>query len=107
MICKVVMGEQMLFVIMCNDKPSSLEMRMAVRSQHLAYLKTYEKQIKIAGPLLDNEGKSCGSLIILNVEDRAAAEGFAISDPYAKAGLFESVVIRSFKEVCSEGQMLI
>ncbi len=97
----------MLFIVMCTDKPSSLEMRIAVRSQHLAYLKTYEKQIKIAGPLLNNDGKSCGSLIILNVEDCAAAEGFAISDPYAKAGLFESVVIRAFKEVCSEGHMLM
>lgn len=95
----------MLFMVMCTDKPASLELRMAVRSQHLAYLKTYEKQIKIAGPLLNHEGKSCGSLILLDVEDRAVAEGFAISDPYAKAGLFESVIIRPFKQVCYEGHM--
>lgn len=100
------MRENMLFVVMCTDKPASLEMRMAVRPQHLAYLKTYESQIKISGPLLDSEGKSCGSLIILNVDDRAAAEGFAVSDPYAKAGLFESVVIRPFRQICYEGHML-
>lgn len=96
----------MLFVIMCTDKPELLEMRLAIRPQHLAYLKTYEEHIKIAGPLLDKDGKSCGSLFILEVEGRAEAEGFAISDPYTKVGLFESVIIRPFRQVCYEGHML-
>lgn len=96
----------MLFVIMCTDKPDSLEFRTAVRPEHLAYLKTYEQYIKIVGPLLDSNEKSCGSLIIVEVEDRAAAVGFAESDPYAKAGLFESVVIRPFRMVGFEGKIL-
>lgn len=96
----------MLFVIMCTDKPDCIELRMAVRPEHLAYLKTYEKYLKLCGPLLNQEGQSCGSLIIVDMEDRPAAEGFAISDPYAKAGLFESVVIRPYKLVAYEGKML-
>lgn len=93
-------------MIMCNDKPNSNDLRMAVRPEHLAYLKTYEKYLKLCGPLQNCDGKSCGSLIVINMEDRAAAEGFAVSDPYAKAGLFESVVIRPFKMVGYEGKML-
>ncbi|EHD14537.1 hypothetical protein CIN_04690 [Commensalibacter intestini A911] len=96
----------MLFAIMCTDKPDCLELRTAVRPEHLAYLKTYEQYIKIVGPLLGGNEKSCGSLIIVEVEDRAAAAGFAESDPYAKAGLFESVVIRPFKMVGFEGKIL-
>jgi hypothetical protein len=34
----------------------------------------------------------------------AAAEAFAAADPYAKAGLFESVVIRPFRTVFKDGK---
>lgn len=91
---------------MCTDKPDCAELRKAVRPEHLAYLKTYEKHLRICGPLLNHEGNSCGSLIIIDVADRPAAEGFAVSDPYAKAGLFESVIIRPYKIVAYEGKML-
>lgn len=96
----------MLFAIMCADKPGCKELRMAVRPEHLAYLKTYEKHLKICGPLLSNDGKSCGSLIVIDVKDLSTAQGFAVSDPYAKAGLFESVIIRPYKIVAYEGKML-
>jgi uncharacterized protein YciI len=35
--------------------------------------------------------------------DRAAAEAFAAGDPYRKAGLFESVIIRRWKKVLPSG----
>lgn len=96
----------MLFVIMCNDKPNSNELRVAVRPEHLAYLKAYEKHLKICGPLLAHDGKSCGSLIVIDMENLAAAKGFAVDDPYAKAGLFESVIIRPFKLVGYDSKIL-
>jgi len=34
---------------------------------------------------------------VIDVADRAAAEEFAKGDPYAKAGLFESTVIKRWK----------
>ena len=42
--------------------------------------------------------------MIIDVEDAAAAAGFAESDPYAKAGLFESVVIRPYRQVILDGE---
>jgi uncharacterized protein YciI len=41
----------------------------------------------------------CGSLLILDVEDMAAAQAWAENDPYAKAGLFDSVSIDVWKRV--------
>jgi hypothetical protein len=38
-----------------------------------------------------------GSMLIIEVADRAAAEAFAASDPYAVAGLFERVEIRAWR----------
>jgi uncharacterized protein YciI len=53
--------------------------------------------------VLDPEGKPCGSLLVVDVADRRAAETFAAGDPYAQAGLFESVVIRPFRTVFKDG----
>jgi uncharacterized protein len=53
----------------------------------------------LAGPFLDDDGDMTGSLIILELPDMAAAEAWAAADPYALAGLFESVTIREWKKV--------
>ncbi|MDE2334451.1 MAG: YciI family protein [Rhodospirillales bacterium] len=94
----------MLFALICTDRPASLELRMATRPQHLAYLEQYATKLVQVGPLLDTEGRASGSLLIIDVEDRAAAEGFAAADPYSKAGLFESTVIRPFRSVYRDGE---
>lgn len=95
----------MLFAIICADKPGRLETRLAVRATHLSYLDRYVDKLVHAGPLLDTEGRPCGSLLIVDVTDRAQAEGFAASDPYAGVDLFESVVIRGFRTVFRDGAL--
>lgn len=94
----------MLFALICVDRPGSLDLRMATRPDHLAFLQQYAAKLVQAGPLLDTEGRSSGSLLIIDVEDRAAAEGFATADPYAKAGLFESTIIRPYRCVYRDGE---
>ena len=96
----------MLFAIICSDRPASLDLRLATRPAHLAYLTTYTDRIVQGGPLLDTDGRPCGTLLVIDVEDRAAAEGFAMTDPYAKAGLFESTVIRAYRTVLRDGEVL-
>ena len=96
----------MLFALICTDRPGGLDLRLATRSQHLAFLETYQSKLAHAGALLDLDGRPCGSLLVIDVGDRAEAEGFAASDPYAKAGLFESTVIRPFRPVFKDGEKL-
>ncbi len=93
----------MLFAIICTDRPNSLDTRLAAREAHLRYVATHVDRVIHGGPLLDNQGRSCGSLLIVDVEDRAAAEGFAAGDPYAAVNLFESVVIRGYRAVFRDG----
>jgi hypothetical protein len=95
----------MLFAIMCFDKLASLDLRLATRPTHLAYLTTYKDRLKHAGPLLDTDGRPCGTLLLVDVADRPAAEGFAEGDPYAKAGLFESTIIRAYRAVFEDGEL--
>ena len=96
----------MLFALICTDKPDSLDLRLATRPSHMAYLETYESRLVMAGPMLDSDDRPCGSLLIVDVADRAEAAGFAEADPYSKAGLFESVVIRSFRQVYRDGSVV-
>jgi len=89
----------MLFVIHCVDKKDHLQVRMDNRPTHLEHLKSYGDKLQAAGPTLAEDGSMDGSVVILDLEDRAAAEAFAENDPYNKAGLFESVTISAWKKV--------
>ena len=84
-----------LFVLTCLDKPGALDVRMGARPAHLEWAK--DKPIRLGGPFLDDQGQMAGSMIIIEVEDLAAAQAFADADPYGKAGLFQSVDIRPFR----------
>jgi uncharacterized protein len=86
-----------LFVLACFDKPNALELRMATREAHLAYVRDNAALVKLAGPMLDEAEAMAGSLFILDVADRAAAEAFNAADPYQQAGLFGRVEVRGFK----------
>jgi uncharacterized protein YciI len=85
-----------LFVLTCIDKPDALDLRMAARDAHLAYVRG-SGQCKIGGPFLDEAGGMAGSMLIIEAEDLAAARAFAAADPYATAGVFQSVDVRPFK----------
>lgn len=88
----------MKIAIICTDKPGALQIRLDTRSEHLAYLEQ-TGVVEQAGPFLNESGDMCGSLLILEVADLAAAQAWADNDPYAKAGLFESVSIQAWKRV--------
>ena len=89
----------MLFAIICNDNPNSLELRLVQRPSHLEYLNSLGNKIKAAGPFLDNDGNPCGSLLIVDVETLSLAKNLAALDPYAKAELFNDVTIKPWKWV--------
>ena len=83
----------MLYMIHAVDRPGSGDLRLRLRPEHLEYLNAAPPVH--AGPLLDEEGGMCGSLILIDVPDRAAAEAYAAGDPFNREGLFERV------EVCA------
>lgn len=88
----------MLVALIARDKAGALETRKANREAHLAYIDA-TGVVDQAGPLLDETDQMIGSLVILNVADMAAARDWANNDPYAKAGLFESVDLIPWKRV--------
>lgn len=90
----------MQFVLYCIDKAGHGHVRTENRPAHVDYLKTNIQRIVLAGPMLSDDGNAMlGSVLVIEAADRAEAEAFAAGDPYAKAGLFESVTIKAFKKV--------
>lgn len=80
-----------IFAISARDKPDHLELRMSTRESHLVHLRALGERLHAAGPVLDEAGNPCGSLIVAEMASAAAAREFADADPYAKAGLFAVV----------------
>ena len=87
------------FAIHCLDKPMSAALRADTRARHLDYLAGFASQVFVAGPLLDLEGEPMGTLLIIDLPNRRAAYAFAADDPYAIAGLFQSVAVTSWRRV--------
>ncbi len=90
----------MQFAIVCLDKPDHGHLRAENRPAHIDYLNANLEHMVLAGPFLSEDGeRPVGSLLIMEFDDLDQARAFAKGDPYAKAGLFESVTIRPFRKV--------
>ena len=87
----------MHFVIHAIDRSDAGSLRGRTRPAHLDYLGGFE--VIFGGPMIDDDGVMCGSLIVVQAEDREAAEAFAAGDPYALAGLFETVSITAMRPI--------
>ncbi|MEA5162954.1 MULTISPECIES: YciI family protein [Cereibacter] len=88
----------MRVALICTDKAGALQTRLDNRSAHLAYI-AETGVVEMAGPFLNPEGQMTGSLLVLEVGSLAEAEAWAAGDPYAQAGLFESVSLSEWKKV--------
>jgi hypothetical protein len=90
-----------LFVYIGHDGPQGAELRKTVRDRHLAHIQTLDAagRIRFAGPLRDEAGNPCGSLIVFEAENFAAAQAVAANDPYAVEGVFASVDVHGSQAV--------
>ncbi len=88
----------MLYALICTDKPNHLQIRQDNRAAHVDYLKTSGVVVH-AGPFLNASGEMSGSLVVIDVVDRSAAEVWAEQDPYAQANLFADVRIEAWNKV--------
>ena len=97
----------MFYAIIGNDKQGALEQRLAVRPDHLARLQQLhdEGRLLTAGPCpnIDSEDPGpagfSGSVIIAEFDSLEAAQTWVNEDPYVKAGVYESVMVKPYKRV--------
>ncbi len=91
------------FAISVVDKPGSTALRLATRAAHLAYIGRHKHRIVFGGPLKDVDGETTvGGLTVVDMPDRETAQAFIDGDPYAQAGLFETMAIRGIQIMVPE-----
>jgi hypothetical protein len=84
----------MLYIIYQEDGPNGAALRAKHRDTHFAYLEKHSDILVLGGAMLAEDGvKRTGSVLILNVPNRAAAESFSANEPLRAAGVFSSVKI--------------
>ena len=97
----------MLYAIVGEDVPNSLQQRLASRPAHLARLTDLEAagRMVLGGPFpaIDSADPGpagfSGSLIVAEFESLVAAQAWADADPYVAAGVYGRVTVRPFKQV--------
>ena len=95
----------MLFIATCVDKPHSVEKRLENRPAHLAFLAALGETVKVGGAMLADDLKTpVGSMLIFEGESEADIRAILAKDPYALAGLFDSVTIKPWRQAV--GQIL-
>ncbi|HJW02278.1 MAG TPA: YciI family protein [Azospira sp.] len=97
----------MLYAIIGEDHPGSLDNRLASRPAHLARLNLLQQEgrLVLAGPCpaIDSPDPGpagfSGSIIVAEFASLEAAQAWADADPYVAAGVYAKVVIKPFKKV--------
>ena len=97
----------MLYAIIAEDVPGSLDKRLAARPAHVERLKALvaEGRLVIAGPhpLIDSEDPGpagfSGSLIVAEFASRELALAWASADPYVAAGVYARGTVKPFRKV--------
>ena len=97
----------MMYAIVGQDVPDSLNQRLATRSAHVDRLQALQQagRLLLAGPFPDIDGNDpgsagfSGSLIVAEFDSLTDAQAWADADPYVAAGVYASVSVKPFKKV--------
>lgn len=97
----------MLYAIVGEDTPGTLDRRLAARPQHLARLNALqaEGRLILAGPFPAIDAADpgpagfTGSLIVAEFASLDDARAWADADPYVTAGVYAKVEVKPFKRV--------
>ncbi|MCX8087151.1 MAG: YciI family protein [Rhodocyclaceae bacterium] len=97
----------MLYLILGEDAPGTLEKRLAARPRHLERLEALQAagRLILAGPCpaIDSPDPGpagfSGSLIVAEFPSLEEAQAWAEADPYVAAGVYARVTVKPFKQV--------
>ncbi len=95
----------MLYVILPEDMPGTLEKRLAARPAHLERLDKLqaEGRLLLAGacPAIDSPDPGpagfTGSVIVAEFESLEAARAWAEADPFVAAGVYGRITVKPFR----------
>ena len=97
----------MLYAIISTDVANSQPKRASARPAHLERLDALlnDGRLLLAGPHPAVDGNDpgaagfTGSLVVAEFDSLQDAQAWADADPYVAAGVYESVIVKPFKQV--------
>lgn len=97
----------MLYAFISEDRPGTLEQRLAARPAHLERLNALQQEgrLLLAGPhpAIDSnepgEAGFSGSLVVAEFASLDDAQSWADADPYISAGVYAQLTVKPFKKV--------
>lgn len=81
----------MQFIVIAPDKPNNLEKRLAARADHIALGNKLREEGKhlFGVALIDQTDSMCGSVLIVEFEDRKALDEWLSIEPYVTGGVWD------------------
>jgi uncharacterized protein YciI len=92
----------MIFIVQALDRPNTQTLRTQARVPHLEFVADHASAFRFGGPMLGADGRPVGSLMILDLPDRAALEAHLEADPFFGCGLFQTVQVWQSAQVVPE-----
>ncbi|MEV6472107.1 YciI family protein [Streptomyces sp. NPDC051657] len=84
----------MPFYVHAQDQPDVADQLMELCEEHWSYMDRFDSRLILRGPTLSDNGEEhTGSVHVVDVADRAAAERFAREEPFWKAGLYRDLTV--------------
>ncbi|MBM3503943.1 MAG: YciI family protein [Alphaproteobacteria bacterium] len=88
------------YAIYCTDSADGSALRQRHMPAHLEHIGRVKSQLLMAGPCPATEGQTReASLLVVEADSAAAARRLLESDPFYKAGVWETIVVRPFRAV--------
>jgi uncharacterized protein YciI len=86
------------YFVYCRDRPGSAALRRQTTEAHWAFMDRYAASMIARGPTLaEDTATPTGSMHILTLPDAAAAHAFAYEEPFYRAGVFQDVLLRRWR----------
>ncbi|MFD4129751.1 YciI family protein [Streptomyces globisporus] len=84
----------MLFYVYAQDQPGVADQLEALCEEHWSYMDGFDSRLILRGPTVSDSGEEhTGSVHVVDLADRAAAERFAGEEPFWKAGLYRDLTV--------------
>jgi uncharacterized protein YciI len=96
----------MIYGYLCTDRGDQTETRRRLLVDHLRYVESIADKVLIGGPMPPSDPgdrrQFKGSILLYKVRSRDEAAALFAADPYAKAGIWETVEEFAFAPVIGD-----
>jgi uncharacterized protein YciI len=86
------------YLVYCRDRPGTEALLEELAEAHWSFMDDYAQAMIARGPTLTPDRTThTGSLHIVDLPDAQAARAFAFQEPYYRAGVYDQVLVRRWR----------